>query len=897
MNKEIVLLIQQGFSILTPTMRLSRYLKNQYAGLQLESGKNVWESPEILPWHAWLYRYWDDFAVSGEIEQLRLSAWQQQSLWLQIIQESDYARDILQPQSVARKAVQAWELSHQWEIPLFPKDIFISYDIRAFQSWAHSYQQLCQTKNWIDDACMADVLIANLSRNSKYLKQKIALVGFESIHPQQRSLLDKLSDTGSEVKEIAFESRNQKIVGAGFDDVRDEIDAAANWVRHLLQSNMNGNIGIVVPNLQKLRGQIQTQFDDVLLADDILKAADNSEKPYAISLGQGLNNYPLIDAAFSILALVEQPFSIQEIGVLLRSPFIRGATEEKAGRALLDANLREFGEQHLSISSLIYISENYLEKEQSEVFLECLLQWQAAFDGLPARQSAQNWAQAFSKLLSIFKWPGERTLNSTEYQTMQAWQDLLLRFVSLDIINSSISYRAALSQLRQLAAAFSFQPETAEVPVQVMGMAGAAGMNFDHLWIMGLHEDAWPGPAEPNPFIPLVLQRQHQLPFGSAESHLAHSRHMTDCLVNSSADVVISYPQNEQENAQRPSPLVKSCFLDTEKYQVARLTSFRKLIYSSANVEFIQDEVAPAIKSGQRVSGGTGLFKDQAACASRAFSRHRLHAKSLSRADIGLDAMQRGSLLHDVMQNFWTKVGDQSSLLEMTEIEEEKVIISSIDAVLANYKKQRPLTFTDQFISLEKKRLLVLIQEWLPLEKQRQTFNVKACEAKHNFIFDDIEVHTRIDRIDELNDGRQVIIDYKTGAVSVNAWFDDRPDDPQLPLYAITSEKDIAAIVFAKMKRGESTFTGVADEEGLFPGVKNFADTSYITEFKNWSALKTSWNEIMTGIAHDFRVGKAEVNPKNATTCRYCDLQAFCRIYEVVDAEADDNFQSGQSDE
>jgi ATP-dependent helicase/nuclease subunit B len=890
MNKEIVLLIQQGFSILTPTMRLSRYLKNQYAGLQLESGKNVWESPEILPWHAWLYSYWDDLAASGEIELLRLAAWQQQTLWLQIIQKSDYARDILQPQNVARKAVQAWELSHQWEIPLFPKDIFISHDVRAFQSWAHSYQQLCQAEKWIDDACLADVLITKLSGNSKSLKQKIALIGFESIHPQQRSLLRKLSDTGSEVKEVEFETLNRKIVGADFDDVRDEIDAVANWVRYLLQSSENSNIGIVVPKLQKLRGQIQTQFDDVFLADDILRAADNSGKPYSISLGQGLNNYPLIDTAFSILALVEQPFSIQEFGVLLRSPFVRGATEEKAGRALLDASLREFGEQHLSISTLNYIVENYLEKEQSEVFLQCLLQWQAAFEVLPARQSAQNWAQAFSTLLSIFKWPGDRTLSSAEYQTMQAWQDLLVRFVSLDIVNSSLSYRAALSQLRQLASAFSFQPETAEVPVQVMGMAGAAGMHFDHLWIMGLHEDAWPGPAEPNPFIPLVLQRQHQLPFGSAESHLSHSRHITDCLINSSADVVISYPQNEQENVQRPSPLIKSYFKDTEKYQLERLTSFRKLIFSSASIEFIQDEVAPAIKSGQRVSGGTGLFKDQAACAYRAFSRHRLHALSLSRADIGLDAMQRGSLLHDVMQIFWTKVSSQSSLLEMTEAEEKKVIISSIDAVLASYQKQRPLTFTDRFVLLERQRLLGLILEWLIIEKQRQTFSVKACEAKHNFIFDDIEVHTRIDRIDELDDGRQVIIDYKTGAVSLNAWFDERPDDPQLPLYAITSKTDLAAIVFAKMKRGESTFIGVADEEGLFPGVKNFTDTSYTDEFENWIGLMTSWNEIMTRIAHDFRIGRAEVNPKNANTCRYCDLHAFCRVYEV----ADDNSLPGR---
>jgi hypothetical protein len=42
----------------------------------------------------------------------------------------------------------------------------------------------------------------------------------------------------------------------------------------------------------------------------------------------------------------------------------------------------------------------------------------------------------------------------------------------------------------------------------------------------------------------------------------------------------------------------------------------------------------------------------------------------------------------------------------------------------------------------------------------------------------------RLDRIDRLNDGSLLVIDYKTGDVSPKSWDLPRPDDVQLPLYA-----------------------------------------------------------------------------------------------------------------
>jgi probable DNA repair protein len=431
-----------------------------------------------------------------------------------------------------------------------------------------------------------------------------------------------------------------------------------------------------------------------------------------------------------------------------------------------------------------------------------------------------------------------------------------------------------------LASASSFQPETPEVQIHISGMKGIAGMEFDYLWVMGLHDEVWPAPAAPNPFIPITLQREAQLPNASAEVNLTHTRFMTEYIVASAAEVVLSYPQNEKERPLRASPMIKPYLETTEKKSIIVKSGYAPHLLATGQIETIGDAGAPAISAGQTVGGGTGLFKDQAACPFRAFARHRLYAYGLNSVDIGLDAMDRGSLVHHVMQLLWQQLNGYEGLLSRDETELNILIDGVIDVALKKYRQWRPQTFTRRFTQIEKQRLNSLIHEWLAVERKRQTFTVYACEQKQVFSYEGIEISTRIDRIDQLTDGRYVIIDYKTGTTSLKSWFDERPDEPQLPLYAVTNPGEIAALVFAKVKRGEASCVGLADGEGIIPDIKIIKNTPYTREIDDWQTLFTRWKVILTQLAIDFREGEAQVDPKDANTCRYCDMHTFCRIDE-----------------
>ena len=879
MDNNLSGLIADGATFITQTQRLSRHLRYQYANQQIREGKQSWPTPDCLPWTAWCQRTFEQLSLRCGGNHILLNDLQVQWLWQQIISDSEYKDQLLQITATAQQVAQAYRLCKQWCAPIFPDDVFQSKDAIAFKSWVDVYEKQKKSNNWLDEASLPDYISSQLS-SLQQSNGKIIFYDFDQLTQQQHNLIQNLKDHRIEVIEVEQAARNLSVSVSVQQEIKSEIGAAASWARQTLENNPEASIGIITPNLAAIRDKLDYGFASVLTPGKIVEPIHHVQQVYSISLGKPLSSYPLIKTAMSLLALGKRKPDLNNLSTLLHSPFMHGANDEWAERAKFDAVVRKIGEQQFSFKTLYWIAEERCkEHERCEEFIQLLKSFEISFLSHAKKQSLRQWAINFSEWLTGFGWPGERSLNSAEHQTIGEWQEALNQLGSLDGLSKPVSFSTALFQLNRLLTEKHFQPETPETPIQISGVTGAAGMQFDYLWIMDMQDESWPILKQPNAFIPMSCQRQFNMPNASADSQLMLAKHITNKLVQSAIEVVFSYAKQEGERFCRPSPLIKQWLLNTAEKLPESEDNPQTIIYESSQLEKFIDCDAPAIPAGQTAFGGSALFKDQSACPFKAFARHRLHAESLQHSGIGLSAAERGNLAHRSLQYLWQRLKTLEYLQYRSEAELDKLIHSVVHEAIKQQIKQQPETFTDRFTELEQLRLEQLLRQWLSIERDRSAFKVIATEEWKIVQFQDIELHLRVDRIDELADGRCVIIDYKTGVVSKNDWESDRPNDPQLPLYAVTNEQEVAAIAFGSLKRGKLGFVGQADSNEILPDIKQDNDLL-------WKDRLNQWKQVLVRLANDFRQGKATVEP-TVIACRYCELHSLCRIYERVESPDD----------
>ena len=160
----------------------------------------------------------------------------------------------------------------------------------------------------------------------------------------------------------------------------------------------------------------------------------------------------------------------------------------------------------------------------------------------------------------------------------------------------------------------------------------------------------------------------------------------------------------------------------------------------------------------------------------------------------------------------------------------------------------------------------------------RPHFTVIATEKRLEANFAGIQFNVTIDRVDKLDDGSEIIIDYKTGQVHISDWFSERPNEPQMPLYCSVYDSDIKAMAFAKVNLQKIGIEGIGAVNDDWPAIKRLTFTT-IEGDDPWQQQKALWRQQLTLLAEEFKQGYAAVMPKEGEkTCEYCHLSSLCRI-------------------
>ncbi|HSW82935.1 MAG TPA: PD-(D/E)XK nuclease family protein, partial [Usitatibacter sp.] len=867
-------------TVVTPNRRLAQFLRAEFDRGREAQGLAAWESADILPVEAFVVRLWEDALYSELAAEMAvlLGEVQERALWQEAVGRHRPEDRLFSTEAAAAQCAEAWRLAHAWRVELHATPYW-NDDARAFLEWSEHYKRVTRQGGQTDLARLPDVMAPHLGHAALRRPATLVLYGFDLLPPQLRAFLAALAAAGTTIAVTDPVPRQAKVGRVALPDARAEILSAARWARARLERNPSARIGIVVPDLARSRARVHRLFANVLQPDHLM-AQGTPVMAFNISLGAPLAECPLVADALQILELAggESPF--EHASRIVRSPFIAGGESEREARARLDARLRRRCAPAVKLDALR--RQCSAEKSPPAPVLVDRLERLAAVrrSGFAGTHNAAEWAKVFSEALRAIGFPGERAADSTEHQALARWHELLAEFATVERVSEALTHGGALRLLASMAAEAIFQPEAPEVPIQILGVLESAGLEFDHLWVAGLTDDAWPLPARPNPFMPVRLQRAAGIPQSDPVSSLDLDRRITQGWLRAATEVVVSHARMKDETELAPSPLIASIGeVPLESLEVAPLTLLRDAIRATGTLESIDDCAGPPLADKVLSSGGTRIFRDQAACPFRAFAHVRLASEPLETPRPGLDPRDRGTLVHCMLANVWRAIGTQAKLAAMKEDELAALLKSSADDAIAQVRRYRHDALSGRFGELEHERLLRTTREWLAIERSREDFEVVEVEQKHSLEFGGVSVNVKLDRVDRLAAGERAVLDYKTGKCTASSWLGARPEEPQLPMYALGTER-VAAIAFAQVKTGEMAFKGFARAEGLLPKV-GAVGRGAAKNYARWPDLLQALRVELDAIGRGFAAGDARVDPKKGKdTCGLCDQQMVCRIAE-----------------
>ncbi len=867
-------------AVIVPTRTLANHLNQQYSAWQIDQGRSVWQSPTILVWTDFVRLLWTHNLPAKSRLSL-LTPLQSKTLWRQVIEAS--ARDepdlmLLNVPQTVRAVRRSWETVHDWLINPAQIRNDLAADSEQLLHWFGLYEQQLEKRFLIDQSQLASMLI---NTEIKCPFDNVIWYAYDLVTKSQQVLNQHLKRVNVNV--LSHQPRQQCVEQSwvSFVDDKHEITATLRAARQYLEQSPDASIAIVIPDLEHRYRQVQDSAREVFYpALSPLQAQDGAA--YRFSLGKPMGELPAIQAALSLIEWLNKPLGLPQIKLLLRSRYIRrdcavGEMVETLEQVRLHRlSLHQISELNVSSTTLSAELDEFLGSAlglQQE--LSKALEAAHALRGFKTLELSE-WLDFIQGWLSLWGWSTSvdgKSFSSEEFQLNDRWQGLIEELASLSLVQNRIGFSRLIETIKQTARDTIFLPKTHSAPIVISSVLEGSGRLVDQLYLTGMHQD-YPGTHTSDAFIAKRLLFEAGHPLADAVSEFEHYTQLIQHLVDGAKSTVVSYAahsSDDPESSRSPSALFADASWNPQEAVLDLADTDVLITY--------QDEIAPRVDKPSAIKGGARVFETQSNCPFKAFAEHRLKLRADDETEFGLDALDRGNVVHRLLETLWRELKSQSYLLSLSDEQLDEIIDKHIEGLLAanalNLNEEKRV-----LLDHERSRLKSLLLEWLEQDKNRPApFTVVHRELDGQNELGGIAFRYVIDRVDQLEDGRRLVIDYKTGVVSRTQWLDDRLKSPQLPLYALSIDRQdqpIAGIAFAQTKRWESQYSELADV-----GIFRKADKRTQTLAETWQQRREAWPQIFESLADDFLSGVARVDPIDNQVCQYCDYSRLCRIRSI----------------
>jgi probable DNA repair protein len=851
-----------GRVILAPNAELAAALFDAIERAHRAMGREIWATPKVRDFGSWAREQYALRQCADDALARQLSELEERELWRQVVAGSAGSQDLLDIGVAARAARRARRTVLEYAVPWPRVAADVSPETQQFLQWNRAFEARCRELQCIgtevplreiETPREAPVWIESPSWRPAarhWLASRAQLIVPEGSAPNAVSILHASTPSG-------------------------ELSAIAAWMHERLTSIPGFRAWIYVPGLTRRRGEIEDAFDAALAPERFALRSAGSAARYALAGGPPLAEYAPVRAALEVLQASVGAVSFAQFSSLLRAPELQESSQCASAAARIDLALRRHGPHEATLDGWLTLADT-VARQRGLSAAPAVQRLRSTLTLLNARPSAQRmseWIAVWVSALDAGPWIRRQSWSSTEFQAVQRFRELLAALAAAEAFFGSQPREAAQRILARSARETAFQPQTGVAPVSISGQLMDPWLHYDALWVSGLGEEQWPPPVEPVALLPVALQRAFGVVAADATSQLAMARDLLGRWQQRGAQCVFSLSDAADGRAAAPSPLLPAAPMMTAT--AAAHPHWLALKAQAPALERFLDEQGPVFTAGERTRG-VATLRAQSRCAFRGFAEIRLAAEPLEQPVPGFNDRERGELVHHALLKVWSVLGDWASLQVLDAGAQRNLLDSAVGgAVRAICRGRDP---GPRWRARERERLRNLLGKWLAVERARSPFSVESLEQDAPLArIAGLELRVRVDRIDRLEDGARVLIDYKTGAAAVD-WRSDRPGNPQLPFYGLLFPRDLIAVAYGRVNAAESRFVAECERDGVFKPGRN---KTSLEGAPNLSALIEVWARRIQHIAAAFAAGRAEVAP-TAEACRSCVLQGLCRVPTVL---------------
>jgi probable DNA repair protein len=474
-----------------------------------------------------------------------------------------------------------------------------------------------------------------------------------------------------------------------------------------------------------------------------------------------------------------------------------------------------------------------------------------------------------------------------EQRAFEKFTETLESMRCFDSLRQELLATDAVSLVRQQLAEAVFQLPSDSSNIHILGLLEATGLQFDDLIVVGLTEQRFPAQANPNPYLPLWFQRQHN-------------------LANATADQMMTFAQSQLAHLKLSAPTVRFVHFvqdSDQEYRASALLS--DLPVGSLNIpidEPVQELQPITLVDAQQlpsdyiqfpeVRGGSGFFKAMIECPMRGFLQYQLDLSSADQDQLGVDYRHRGIWLHSVMEKFYRSYPSSKMIRRLSDKDISELLSNLIGQEVSNYITKEKLTIEPLSVEIEQQRLHGMLTALIEIDRRRPDFSVdiERLEARQTVQVAGLSLTVATDRVDIIN-GKKFYVDYKTGDVKLNQVNPERLSEPQLPLYAMldleqSGVSGVEGVAFAEVHDSKIGYIGLASSQAIdndctTPETKVKGREWYV-DMKN---TIDQWQQTFQLLVDEYLTGSVSLQ-KKTSACNYCEYGAICRINEVVDNQA-----------